>query len=84
MEIKIKFDKENKVFTITDTGIGMTKEHLIKYLGSVAKSGTTAFIEAMTKAQSDSNLIGQFGVGFYSVFLVADKVEVHSKNDDDD
>ena len=82
-QIKIDFDKENRTITITDNGIGMTKEHLIKNLGTVAKSGTAAFVEAMAKGAS-SNLIGQFGVGFYSSYMVANKVVVVSKHNDDD
>lgn len=84
LEIKLEYDSDERTVSLTDTGIGMTKDHLIKYLGSVAKSGTTQFIEAISQSQGDMNLIGQFGVGFYSVFLVADKVEVISKHDEDD
>ncbi|MBQ3653142.1 MAG: molecular chaperone HtpG [Synergistaceae bacterium] len=75
-EIKISADSEAKTLTVSDNGIGMTREDLIEYLGKIAKSGTKEFLKAAKDSNTQSELIGQFGVGFYSVFMVADKVEV--------
>ncbi|XP_063165047.1 endoplasmin [Candoia aspera] len=87
LTIKIKCDKEKNMLHVTDTGIGMTKDELIKNLGTIAKSGTSEFLNKITEMQeenqSTSELIGQFGVGFYSAFLVADKVIVTSKHNND-
>ncbi len=80
LAVRIAVDKDNKTLTITDNGIGMSREELIENLGTIARSGTAEFLQQMTgDQQHDARLIGQFGVGFYSAFIVADKVSVESR-----
>ncbi len=85
LAIRVEFDKEAKTVTISDNGIGMSREEVINNLGTIAKSGTAAFMEQLSGDQKkDSQLIGQFGVGFYSAFIVADNVEVFTRRAGDD
>lgn len=80
LKVRIKFDEKKGTITISDNGIGMNREQIISHLGTIAKSGTKEFLTALgADAAKDSQLIGQFGVGFYSAFIVADKVEVRSR-----
>jgi len=81
LKIQIEYDEKNKTITIRDNGIGMTREEVIRNIGTIAKSGTKEFLENLTGDQAkDSNLIGQFGVGFYSAFIVADRVELKTRS----
>lgn len=81
LEIKIDFDADKKTMTISDTGIGMTAEEIVNNIGTIAKSGSAEFIKQLTEHKEDANnIIGKFGVGFYSVFMVADKVEIDTKS----
>ncbi|MDJ0906102.1 MAG: molecular chaperone HtpG [Woeseiaceae bacterium] len=80
LAVRIAVDKDSRTLTITDNGIGMSREELIENLGTIARSGTAEFLQQMTgDQQHDARLIGQFGVGFYSAFIVADKVTVESR-----
>ena len=84
-EVRVDVDKEANTITISDNGIGMTRDEVVENLGTIAKSGTAAFLDGLTgDQQKDSQLIGQFGVGFYSAFIVADRVEVHTRKADED
>ncbi len=80
LKVKISFDKEARTITISDNGIGMTREEVIDHIGTIAKSGTQSFLDSITGDQkNDAKLIGQFGVGFYSSFIVAEKVTLRSR-----
>ncbi len=84
-KINIKIDKDKKILIISDNGIGMNKDDLVNHLGTIAKSGTKSFLENLSgDAKKDSSLIGQFGVGFYSAFMVSKKIEVISKKAGED
>ncbi len=81
LEIKIEFDEKKKLLTVTDTGIGMTHDELITNIGTIAKSGTEEFVRLIAETKADaSNIIGKFGVGFYSVFMVAHEVIIKTKS----
>ena len=81
LKIKVIVDEENKTLTISDNGIGMSEEEIVENIGTIARSGTAEFLGKLTgDNKKDSNLIGQFGVGFYSVFMIAEKVQVLSKS----
>ena len=83
LEIRVDFNKDEKTVTIADNGVGMNREDVIAHLGTIAKSGTADFLQTLTGDQKkDSQLIGQFGVGFYSAFIVADKVTVDTRKAD--
>ncbi|PKL87661.1 MAG: molecular chaperone HtpG [Ignavibacteriae bacterium HGW-Ignavibacteriae-2] len=81
LEIKLELDDKNNTLTITDTGIGMTEEEIVSNIGTIAKSGSAEFLQQLKEHQNEvNNIIGKFGVGFYSVFMVADKVELITKS----
>ena len=86
LEVRITMDKETRAFSIEDTGIGMTKEELINHIGTIARSGTLAFLRQLKKDQKslDGDLIGQFGVGFYSTFMVTDEVTIETRHANQD
>ena len=80
LKIKIGYDAEQRTITISDNGIGMTRDEVIEHIGTIAKSGTRSFLDAMTgDEKNDARLIGQFGVGFYSSFIVAEEVTLRTR-----
>ncbi len=80
LRIRVDFDKDNKTVTVSDSGVGMTRDEVVENVGTIAKSGTRQFFESLTGDQAnDTQLIGQFGVGFYSSFIVADKVTLTTR-----
>src|SRR5580700_1210284 len=79
LAIRIKPDAESSTMSVSDTGVGMDRHELIDNLGTVARSGTRAFVQRLSEAKDGAGLIGQFGVGFYSAFMVADRIEVTSR-----
>jgi heat shock protein beta len=83
LEVQVEYDAEANTLTVRDTGVGMTHDDLVENLGTVARSGTTKFMEALEEGSSDMGMIGQFGVGFYSAFLVSDRLTVASKHPSD-
>lgn len=84
LQVSIAIDEQKQMIEITDTGIGMTREEIISNLGTIAKSGTKAFLEQLQQAKSENQLVWQFGIGFYSAFMVADTVAVETKSADSD
>ncbi|MDZ7765678.1 MAG: ATP-binding protein [Melioribacteraceae bacterium] len=83
LEIKIDFDEKKNTITISDTGVGMTQDEIIENIGTIAKSGSAEFLKAMVENKDQANnIIGKFGVGFYSVFMVAQEVEIKSRSYD--
>src|SRR5437588_2560477 len=80
LHIRVAYDKDARTITVSDNGIGMTREEVIENIGTIAKSGTNEFLQSLTgDQQKDANLIGQFGVGFYSSFVVADRVTLTTR-----
>src|SRR6201996_5237709 len=80
LKISVSTDETAKTVTIADAGVGMTREELVENLGTIAHSGSRAFLERVKANQGDANLIGQFGVGFYSAFMVAERVTVYTRS----